>query len=66
MYCTEDDLLWNSDSEESEQTDETDVSPNCNIDDELTQEEWDQLFDVSPQWVDAYLGNPVATQRLSR
>lgn len=47
MDGTEDDLLWNSDSEESEETGETDVPANWDTDETLTREEWEQLFSVS-------------------
>lgn len=47
MDGTEDDLLWNSDSEESEETGETDVPANWDTDEKLTREEWEQLFGVS-------------------
>ena len=47
MDGTEDDLLWNSDSEESEETGETDVPANWDTDEKLTREEWEQLFSVS-------------------
>ncbi|CAH2276940.1 Hypothetical predicted protein [Pelobates cultripes] len=43
MDGTEDDLLWNSDSEESEETGETDVAANWDTDEKFTQEEWEQL-----------------------
>ena len=47
MDGTEDDLLWDSDSKELEETEETDFPVNWDADDTLTQDEWEQLFGVS-------------------